>query len=114
MHYFIISCLIIQLKQLQQSLSEKKKTKNANTETEDMVNGEEEAQAEKEDSSGEPQDLGELSFDLEPAARPNEEEIRMEMLQLFPGGESELLGGDSTTLFAITMLCVAEGYEQQV
>jgi len=102
--------LFLQLKLLQESLGKRKKTKDANTETEDMENGGDEAV----EQSKEPQDVAELSFDLEPAALPIEEEIRQEMLQLFPGGEIDVLGDATSTLFAITMLCVAEEYEPQV
>ena len=65
----------------------------------------------REEEGGEQQqDVGELSFDLEPAARPSEEEVRQEMLSMFPGGA----GDSEATVFAVTMLCMAEGAEPQV
>ena len=101
---------ILQLLALQQKLRSQQKTKNAKTETEDME-GEEEG--EDGEGSGDPQDVGEVSFDLEPAARPSEEEIRQEMLSMFHGGAS-VQYDDESTVFAITMMCMADGYEAQV
>ena len=101
----------LQLKQLQQTLGSRSKTRDANTETEDMA---EEGQEGGPPGGDSVEDEGKLSFDLEPAAAPTEEEVRNEMLRLFPAGSGGGGGQPGSTLFAITMLCIAEEYDVQV
>ncbi|GAX75485.1 hypothetical protein CEUSTIGMA_g2928.t1 [Chlamydomonas eustigma] len=112
------------LEQLQEKIAAAKR-KDAKTETDDLAEGEEktgaedgieasETQAEEEEEQQQQQSedkSAELSFDLEPAAMPSEEEIRDEILRM---NANNLEGEDRpNTLFAITMLCVEEPYELQ-
>ena len=109
---FVFGDWLLQLKALQEKLRIGKNTKDAKTETEDMAEDEEVDEGD-EGRQQQQQDAGELSFDLEPAARPSEEEIRQEMLSMFPGG-TDNFHGEEATVFAITMMCMAEGCELQV